>query len=29
VFESFTWHLLTFAGIAVSVAGNVLILRRK
>ena len=28
-FESFTWHALTFVGIAVSVAGNVVILRGK
>jgi drug/metabolite transporter (DMT)-like permease len=27
VFEGFAWHPLTFAGIAVSVAGNVLVLR--
>jgi len=29
VFESFRWHLLTWVGIAVSVAGNVVILREK
>jgi len=29
VFESFHWHALTLAGIAVSVAGNVIILRGK
>jgi len=29
VFEGFRWHALTFAGIAVSVAGNVLVLRGK
>ena len=29
VFESFHWHALTWAGIAVSVAGNVIILRGK
>lgn len=28
-FEGFRWHLLTWAGIAVSVAGNVIILRKK
>jgi drug/metabolite transporter (DMT)-like permease len=28
-FEKFQWHLLTWVGIAVSVAGNVLVLRRK
>jgi drug/metabolite transporter (DMT)-like permease len=28
-FESFAWHLLTLAGIAVSVLGNVVILREK
>lgn len=28
VFEGFTWHALTFLGIAISVAGNVLVLRR-
>jgi drug/metabolite transporter (DMT)-like permease len=28
-FESFDWHLLTFAGIAISVLGNVVILREK
>ena len=28
-FESFRWHALTWAGIAVSVAGNVIILRGK
>ena len=28
-FEGFRWHPLTWAGIAVTVAGNVLILRRK
>ena len=28
-FESFAWHLLTLAGIAVSVAGNVIVLREK
>lgn len=28
-FESFAWHALTFAGIAVSVMGNVVILREK
>jgi len=28
-FEGFDWHALTFAGIAVSVAGNVLVLRRE
>lgn len=28
-FESFRWHLLTLAGIAVSVLGNVVILREK
>jgi drug/metabolite transporter (DMT)-like permease len=28
-FESFRWHLLTWAGIAISVAGNVVILREK
>ena len=28
VFEGFAWHALTVAGIAVSVAGNVLVLRR-
>jgi drug/metabolite transporter (DMT)-like permease len=28
-FESFAWHLLTFAGIAISVLGNVVILREK
>lgn len=28
VFEHFTWHALTFAGTAISVAGNVLVLRR-
>ena len=28
LFEGFDWHALTFAGIAVSVAGNVLVLRR-
>ena len=27
-FEGFQWHLLTLAGIAISVAGNVLVLRR-
>ena len=29
VFESFRWHALTWVGIAVSVAGNILILREK
>ena len=29
VFEKFQWHALTWAGIAVSVAGNVIVLRRK
>lgn len=29
VFESFAWHALTWLGIAVSVAGNVIILRGK
>jgi hypothetical protein len=29
VFESFAWHALTWVGIAVSVAGNVIILRGK
>lgn len=29
VFEGFRWHALTWAGIAVSVAGNVIILRKK
>lgn len=28
LFEHFTWHALTFAGTAISVAGNVLVLRR-
>ncbi len=28
-FEKFQWHLLTWVGIAVSVAGNVIVLRRK
>ena len=28
-FEAFAWHVLTFAGIAVSVLGNVVILREK
>jgi drug/metabolite transporter (DMT)-like permease len=28
-FESFQWHLLTWAGIAISVAGNIVILREK
>ena len=28
-FEQYRWHLLTWIGIAVSVAGNVIILRRK
>ena len=28
-FESFRWHALTWLGIAVSVAGNVVILRGK
>ena len=28
-FESFDWHLLTFAGIAISVLGNVVILRER
>jgi len=28
-FESFAWHLLTLAGIAVSVAGNVIVLKEK
>jgi drug/metabolite transporter (DMT)-like permease len=28
-FEKFQWHLLTLVGIAVSVAGNVIVLRRK
>jgi drug/metabolite transporter (DMT)-like permease len=28
-FEGFRWHALTWAGIAVSVAGNVIVLRRK
>jgi drug/metabolite transporter (DMT)-like permease len=28
LFEGFRWHVLTLAGIAVSVAGNVLVLRR-
>jgi drug/metabolite transporter (DMT)-like permease len=27
-FEGFRWHALTWVGIAVSVAGNVIILRR-
>ena len=29
IFESFTWHPLTVVGIAVSVLGNVVILREK
>lgn len=29
VFEKFDWHLLTFAGVAVSVIGNVIILRKR
>jgi hypothetical protein len=29
VFEHFDWHALTFAGIAVSVVGNVVILRER
>jgi len=29
LFEKFQWHALTWLGIAVSVAGNVLVLRRK
>lgn len=29
LFEGFTWHLLTAAGIAVSIAGNVLVLDRR
>lgn len=29
VFEGFTWHATTFAGIALSILGNVLIIRRK
>ena len=28
-FEGFRWHVLTFAGIAISVAGNVTVLRRR
>src|SRR5262249_23068054 len=28
-FEGFRWHALTFVGIAVSVAGNVIVLRRR
>ena len=28
-FEQFRWHFLTWIGIAVSVAGNVIILRRR
>jgi len=28
LFEGFRWHALTWVGIAVSVAGNVIILRR-
>ncbi len=28
-FEGFHWHVLTFAGIAISVAGNVTVLRRR
>ena len=28
-FESFRWHVLTWAGIAISIAGNVVILREK
>jgi drug/metabolite transporter (DMT)-like permease len=28
VFENFAWHPLTAVGVAVSVAGNVLVLRR-
>jgi len=28
-FEGFRWHALTFAGIAISVAGNVIVLRRR
>jgi len=27
VFEGFSWHALTFAGVAISVAGNILVLR--
>ena len=29
IFERFDWHALTFAGIAVSVAGNIVILRER
>jgi drug/metabolite transporter (DMT)-like permease len=29
LFESFTWHALTLVGVAISVAGNVIILRGK
>lgn len=29
LFEKFAWHALTFAGIAVSVAGNIVILRER
>jgi drug/metabolite transporter (DMT)-like permease len=29
VFEGFQWHVLTFVGIAISVAGNVIVLRGK
>jgi drug/metabolite transporter (DMT)-like permease len=28
-FESFAWHVLTFVGIAISVVGNVVVLRKK
>jgi drug/metabolite transporter (DMT)-like permease len=29
IFEGFNWSILTLAGIAISVAGNVLVLRRR
>jgi hypothetical protein len=29
LFEGFRWHALTFAGIAVTVLGNVVILRAR
>jgi drug/metabolite transporter (DMT)-like permease len=28
IFEGFVWQPLTFAGVAISVAGNVLVLRK-
>ena len=29
LFENFQWHILTFAGVALCVVGNVLVLQKK